>query len=195
MSEKLPDKFYQQPTLTVAQSLLGCILRTMIDGREASGLIVETEAYHQDSDEASHAFRGVTKRTEVMFGAPGHAYVYFIYGAHFCVNVVTEQSGIGAAVLIRALEPLTGVEVMQKRRGTQDPLRLTNGPGKLCQAVGITKAFNGASFLDSPNISLLHGTRVRPSRISTSKRIGISKSKELPWRFYITDSLYVSPVR
>lgn len=192
VAKKLPYRFYQHSTLAVAQSLLGCILRTKIDGKETSGIIVETEAYHQESDEASHSYRGLTKRTEVMFGPPGHAYVYFIYGAHFCVNVVTEAQGVGAAVLIRALEPLIGIPVMQHRRGTQELLRLTNGPGKLCQALGITKAFNGESFLSSPNVSLLQGTRFSASQIITAKRIGISKSKELPWRFYLKDNPHVS---
>src|SRR5689334_8216577 len=140
---KLPRSFYAQPTLQVARQLLGkYLVREHPDGKTA-GKIVETEAYAGPHDLACHAAKGRTARTEVMFGPPGHAYVYFIYGVYYCLNIVTEETGHASAVLIRAVEPVEGVELIQRRRKTSELRKLASGPGKLCLAMSIDKALNG----------------------------------------------------
>jgi len=189
MAEKrLPD--LRLDVVEVASQLLGCFLAREIDGQSVVGRIVETEAYHQ-SDAASHSYRGRTPRTEVMFGPPGRAYVYFTYGMHYCMNVVTGPVGEGSAVLIRALEPLEGIDVMRaKRAGCRDH-ELTNGPAKLCYAFEINKSLNGHDLSQKP-LQLLPGKAVVQKNIVTTTRIGISESKEKPWRFYIRDNPFVS---
>lgn len=174
-------------SLLAARSLLGCrLVHTSSEGI-TSGYIVETEAYHA-SDEASHSFRGPTPRTAVMFGPAGYLYVYFTYGMHFCINVVTGPEGNGQAVLIRALQPLDGLELMKMRRGTDK--NLTNGPGRLAQAMGIDLSYNGENLLEQSGVWLEPG--FKPTAIMSSRRIGITKAVEKPWRFFVGDNPFVS---
>jgi DNA-3-methyladenine glycosylase len=154
-----------------------------------SGTIVETEAYTGAEDPGSHAFRGPTPRNSVMFGPPGHAYVYRSYGIHACLNVVTDPEGVPGAVLIRALEPLRGIEIMTRNRGGKAGVELCNGPGKLCQALGIGLNLNGADLSNGP-LCLEAGTV--PERIERSSRIGLTQGADLPYRFYVAGSRYVS---
>lgn len=183
------DFLYEAPEI-VARRLLGCLIIREIDGQKLVGKIVETEAYHQ-SDAASHSYRGRTPRVDVMFGLPGFCYVYFTYGMHYCMNVVTGPEGEGSAVLIRALEPLEGLEVLAKNRGGLSGVQLMNGPAKLCQALQIDKGFNGHDLTKKPLI-----LRVRPAiasaNIIQTTRIGISRDVDRPWRFYIRDNAFVS---
>jgi DNA-3-methyladenine glycosylase len=174
----------------VARDLVGCVL---VHGRTA-GVIVETEAYHQ-SEPACHAYVGVTGRTHVLFGAPGTVYVYRSYGIHALVNVVCEPEGVGAAVLIRALEPLDGLDLMRERRGLQRPEDLCSGPGKLTQALDIELGLNGSDLLGGP-------IAIEPPRagwdapeLLAGPRIGITKAAELPWRYCAAGSRYVSRPR
>jgi DNA-3-methyladenine glycosylase len=180
----LPDS-----AVDAARRLLGCQLICEIDGIKAVVRIVETEAYDQ-SDAASHSYKGRTPRTEIMFGPAGRLYVYFTYGMHYCCNVVIGAEGEGSAVLIRAVEPLQGIELLEQRRkrtGTE----VTNGPAKLCQALGITKALNGHD-LHLPPLRLQQATRLPDQEIVQTTRIGISQAKDVPWRFYIRGNSYVS---
>ena len=173
----------------VAPKLLGCIIERDIDGITLRGRIVETEAYDQ-TDVASHSYNGQTPRTKVMFGPAGYLYVYFTYGMHYCCNVVVGEDGYGAAVLIRAVEPLDGIDYMEKRRG-RNGIEATNGPAKFCQAFGIGKEQNGVHLTDG-EIRLIPQVALPESDITETTRIGISEAKEIPWRFYITDSPWVS---
>lgn len=173
-----------------APKLLGCILERQLGNTTLRVRIVETEAYDQ-TDVASHSFNGETPRTSVMFGEPGHLYVYFTYGMHYCCNVVTGPKGHGAAVLIRAVEPLNGEEVMQELRGNKPGVEVTNGPAKTCQALSIDKALNGHHLSHSPLV-LKPGTLAPDESVIQTTRIGISKGVDLPWRFYIKDNPYVS---
>src|SRR5947209_4166821 len=144
MAAKLSRRFFARPTLSVARELLNQRLVRVHEGERLSGIIVETEAYVGEDDSAAHSFHGRTARTAIMYGAPGHAYVYFTYGMHWMLNIVTEPAGFPAAVLIRAIEPDEGLPIMQSRRGPRAaPARLTDGPAKLAQALGIDKALNG----------------------------------------------------
>jgi DNA-3-methyladenine glycosylase len=181
---RLDASFYGRSVHEVARDLIGCIVRH----GETAGRIVETESYHME-EPACHAYAGVTERTDTLFGPPGRAYVYFSYGIHSLLNAVCEPEGVGAAVLIRALEPVDGLDAMRERRGLQRAEDLCSGPGKLTQALGIGLALNGGSLVDGP-IELLQGER-RP-RIATGERIGITKAVELPWRFCDADSRHVS---
>ena len=170
---------------TVARSLIGCVVRH----GETAGVIVETEAYHE-SEPACHAFVGRTQRTVTLFGPPGVAYVYRSYGVHAMLNAVAEPDGIGAAVLIRALEPLEGVQLMRERRGRERVEELCSGPGKLTQALGIQLAHNGGDLDEGPvTITPAGGA---PRAIVSSRRIGITKAVELPWRFSVAGSRFVS---
>lgn len=171
-----------------AKQLLGCFLEREIDGKLVRVKIVETEAYDQ-TDAASHSFNGRTPRTDVMFGPAGHLYVYFTYGMHYCCNVVVGKEGMGSAVLIRAVEPVGGEALLAKRRTGKSGVELTNGPAKLCQALGINKAMNGHSLEKAPLKLILTD---EPKEIITTKRVGISKEKDKPWRFYLKGSIYVS---
>lgn len=193
----LPHTFYDRPTLAVARALLGATLVHETPEGRVSGRIVETEAYTSPHDQASHAYRGETPRNRVMFGPPGHAYVYVSYGIHHMLIVVTEPSGVAAAVLIRALEPIDGVEMMARRRGLPERewderrlCRLAAGPGRLCQAMGITLRLNGAD-LTQPPLYILPREDDEPPIVQTT-RIGITRSVELPWRFYVDGSRAVS---
>lgn len=190
MPRKLPRSFYARPTLEVAPDLLGKIL-VRVEGRTVtSGRIVEVEAYRNTDDPASHAHRGLTPRNTLMFGQAGHAYVYFIYGMYFCVNAVTESEGIAGACLIRALEPIEGVKIMQKRRGMDRLYDLANGPGKLCVAMAIDRSLNGADFLDDTLYVADNG--FCDFKIKKSPRIGIRVGTDKRWRFFIKGSEFVS---
>ncbi len=194
---KLNRKFYTRDVLYVAQNLLGKILVKNTDGRIYAGKIVEVEAYDGTFDEAAHTFIGKTKRNEIMFGEGGYFYVYFTYGAHFCCNVVTGVRDIGTAVLLRAVEPLLGIEEMARNRfghnlvNEKEKFNLTSGPGKLCKAFDINKQQNKID-LTGNEIFILNQKKVSSNKIITTKRIGIKKSVDLPWRFYIKDNPYVS---
>jgi DNA-3-methyladenine glycosylase len=203
----LPRSFYLRPTLQVARDLLGKKIIRKVDAKLLIGRIVEVEAYCK-GDPASHAFRGRTKRNDVMFLEGGHLYVYFTYGMHFCANVVTGNEGIGEAVLIRAIEPLVGIEVMTKNRfpnlcaegayasGVQSLnhktlINLSNGPAKFCQAFGIARKENGADLLNS-EISITDGDPIPSKLIKRSSRIGIQQGVEKKWRFFIAGNTWVS---
>lgn len=181
--------FLDAPASEVAPRLLGCELVRQIDGHSVRVRIVETEAYDQ-TDIASHSYRGRTPRTDVMFGPAGHLYVYFTYGMHYCCNIVVGEEGYGAAVLIRGVEPLEGIETVEGRRG-KTGVQATNGPAKLCQALAIDKALNGYD-LSAGEIRLVPRPPLTPRAITRTTRIGISQGKGTPWRFYITGNPYVS---
>jgi DNA-3-methyladenine glycosylase len=190
MRTRLDRKFYNRSTLKVAKELLGKYL-VVKKGRSCfSGKIVETEAYVGRNDPASHAYRGMTPRNEVMFGDPGHAYVYLTYGMHHCLNFVTERKGFPAAVLIRALEPAEGIQIMKRRRKTGDLKNLTSGPAKLCRALGIDRTLNGADLCS--DIIYVEDRGNRPTKIVSTSRIGIGEGKDKKWRFYIGDNEFVS---
>ena len=173
-----------------AQRLLGCLLVRQLEGAQLIGRIVETEAY-DETDAASHSYHGKTPRTAVMFGPSGYLYVYFTYGMHYCCNIVTGPEGIGSAVLIRAIEPLKGNEVMSvNRRGVQG-VDLTNGPAKVCQALRIDKVLNGHDLNQVP-LQLVEYPAIPTRDITQTTRIGINRAKDRLWRFYITDSISVS---
>ncbi len=182
--------FLNDSASIVAPRLLGCIVEREIDGHVLRARIVETEAYDQ-TDVASHSFNGQTPRTKVMFGPPGHLYVYFTYGMHYCCNIVVGEEGHGAAVLLRALEPLSGMEIMSENRGGRTGIDMTNGPAKLCQAFAIDKTLNGTD-LSSETLRLIPQTPLKTTQITQTTRIGISQGKDVPWRFYITDNDWVS---
>ena len=182
----LPREFYERSTLKVARDLLGARLVRNLDGKRLAGYITETEAYVGENDLGCHAKAGRTPRTAVMYGAAGHAYVYFTYGNHWMLNVVTQRQGFPAAVLIRAIQPIDGVQVMTARRSGRD----TFGPGKLTQAMAITKAENGADLTAAHGrLRIEEGVRVPDSRVSKGPRVGLNgvpepwKSK--PWRFLV----------
>jgi DNA-3-methyladenine glycosylase len=179
-----------KPSLEVAPRLLGCILEREINGRIVSGRIVETEAYDQN-DAASHSYRGQTPRTDIMFGPAGFLYVYFTYGMHYCCNVVTGQPGEGSAVLIRALEPLEGEDIMSANRHTLSGHTLTNGPAKLCQALNIKKELNGHDLMKSPLKLVLQPPQKAEDIVQTT-RIGITQAKDAPLRFYLKGNPFVS---
>jgi len=182
--------FLQGSALEVAPRLLGCILERELDGQIVRVRIVETEAYDQ-TDVASHSYKGRTPRTDVMFGPAGHLYVYFTYGMHYCCNITVGEEGYGAAVLIRAVEPLDGEEVLSTHRGNRAGVDLTNGPAKLCQALAIDKALNGHDLQRSP-LRLFPQTSLVKEAITQTTRIGISQGKDLPWRFFETNNPYIS---
>lgn len=194
---KLPKSFYIRNELTVARELLGKIFVRKINGVELTGKIVEIEAYNGQMDEASHAYIGKTERNKVMFLPGGLLYVYFTYGMYFCSNVVTGKENKGNAVLLRAIEPLDNIELMAKNRfgktkiSEKEKRNLTNGPGKLCIALNIAREQNGTD-LTGNEIFICDNDSVKESDIVTSKRIGIKKSVDLPWRFYIKDNPYIS---
>lgn len=188
----LTPEFYRRPTVTVARDLLGKVFVRRAGRDVLSGRIVEVEAYHQDGDEAAHSYGGERGRNRVMFRDGGLLYVYFTYGMHFCMNVVTEREGTGAAVLIRALEPMEGLAEMRTNRGEgKKDGDLTNGPAKLCQALGIGRGENGLP-LDGEVVGIYEDDRVQNGEIGVSTRIGISRSTELPWRFFLTGNRWVS---
>jgi DNA-3-methyladenine glycosylase len=190
---KIPRSFYEQNTLEVARQLLGkYLVRQHADG-PTSGRIVETEAYIGPEDKACHASRGRTARTEIMFGRAGHAYVYLIYGFHCMLNIVTEAVDIPAAVLIRAVEPADGIQLMQSRRRTAELRSLASGPGKLCQAFAIDRTLNGDDLCGQ--VIYVEDRREPAPRVVTAPRIGVDyagKWKHKPWRFLIRNNDFVS---
>jgi DNA-3-methyladenine glycosylase len=179
--------FYARSVHDVAHDLVGCVVR---HGATA-GRIVEVESYHEE-EPACHAYIGPRPRTEVLFGPPGHAYVYRSYGIHALLNAVAEEDGVGAAVLIRALEPVEGIEVMRTRRAVARDDELTNGPGKLTEALGIGLELNGADLRNGPIRIEPRDESQREPRIVTGERIGITKAADLPWRFCDAGSRWVS---
>ncbi len=185
---RLPHEFYARPTLEVARNLLGQRLVRVLDGRRLAGRIVETEAYIGEDDLASHASRGRTPRTDPMFGPPGYAYVYFIYGMYYCLNVVTEPEGVPAAVLVRAIEPLEGMEVMRQRRPGQPDADLANGPGKLCQALAIDLRLNRSDMVAGSALFIESDDPVDPAWVLQTPRVGVRGDRlalERPWRFVV----------
>lgn len=197
LNKKLPRKFYLRPVITVAKELLGKILIKKEGKIFLSGRIVEVEAYDGRIDKASHSFKGKTKRNEVMFKEGGFFYVYFTYGNHFCCNVVTGKANHGAAVLIRAIEPLEGINKMIRRRfnrplkNEKEIFNLTSGPGKISQAFSFNLKHCGVD-LTGDEIFILDQPKLKKSKIGVSKRIGITKSTELPWRFFEIGNPFLS---
>lgn len=203
--QPLPRAFYQRDPVAVARDILGMELLYATPEGETGGYIVETEAYHGHRDAASHAYRGRTDRNAVMFGPCGHAYVYFTYGMHHCFNIVTGVQDEPAAVLVRAVHPSRGVELMRRRRGPLSRERgeralrdLVNGPGKLCQAFGLTREHNGSDLTGMP-LTIQAPREGGPcsgnpdaAEIVITTRIGIARDVQLPWRFYIKDDPFVS---
>ena len=195
--EILPRKFYTREVKVVAKDLLGKILVKKDGNSILAGKIVEVEAYDGKIDQAAHTFIGKTKRNQIMFNEGGYFYVYFTYGTHYCCNVVTGKKDHGTAVLIRAIEPVKGVKKMIENRYGRDLLNekerfnLTSGPGKVCQAMGINKSHYGADLTDD-TIFIMDSHKIQKDMIVITKRVGIKKSIELPWRFYIKDNPYVS---
>ncbi|HSL89945.1 MAG TPA: DNA-3-methyladenine glycosylase [Ignavibacteriaceae bacterium] len=193
----LTKKFYSRPVLKVARDLLGKILVKVESDKLLTGRIVEVEAYDGNSDQAAHSFNDRTERNEVMFREGGYFYVYFTYGVHHCCNVVTGRKDHGTAVLIRAIEPIDGIETMAKRRfgkkklSDKEIINLTNGPGKICQAFGFTRKDSGAD-LTGNKIFLIDQPKLKKSKTGISERIGITKSKELKWRFFEIGNPYLS---
>jgi DNA-3-methyladenine glycosylase len=188
----LPAAFYARETTLVARELLGAVLECTVRGTRCRGRIVETEAYMGEEDPACHAAAGRTARTEVLYGPPGCAYVYFIYGMHWCVNAVTRRAGLPSAVLIRAVEPLEGIGAMRRRRDHRRDRELTNGPGKLCAAFGITgPRHHGASLIASP-LRILAGDGVPEADVAVTPRVGIVKAAEERLRWIVRSSEFVS---
>ena len=184
----LPRMFFHRPVPDVARDLIGATL--LVGG--VGGTVVETEAYARD-DPASHSFGGRTTRNASMFGPTGHAYVYRSYGVHWCLNAVCDAEALGSAVLVRALEPTVGIELMRERRGVADLRRLCSGPGRLCQALGVTGALDRLP-LDAP--PFVFEGRSEPMRIAEGRRIGITRAAETPWRFCLSSSEFLSrPLR
>lgn len=180
--KRLTKDFFERDTVEVAKELIGCTLIRRCGETEAAAIITETEAYKGFEDAASHAFRGMTPRNKVMFGEPGRLYVYFTYGMHHCMNIVTEKEGVAGAVLLRAAVPLQGEEWFAGNRPKAAPRQWMNGPGKLTQAFAIDLSLNGLDLADSrqDGLTVLEG---QPLPFLSTPRIGISKATELPWRF------------
>ncbi len=196
-NNKIDIDFYTRDVITVAREVLGKIFVNETNNDLLSGKIVEVEAYHGATDKSAHSYFGVTKRNNIMFENGGLLYVYLIYGIHYCCNIVTGKQGEGDAVLIRGIEPLSGIEKMVSNRynksdiSNREKMNLLNGPGKICQAFDINKDQNGIN-LTGNKIYLLDNEKVKEEDIITTKRIGIQKSKDLKWRFYIKNNQYVS---
>ncbi len=185
-----PDSF-RLPTLELAQELLGKLLVRCIDGKRRSGWIVETEAYLPQDDPASHSFRGPGKKNRSMYLPPGHLYVYPIH-AKYCMNVVTERRGLGAAVLIRALEPFEDHEGLRTTRKKDQPREWMRGPAKACQALHVDRDLDGISLLDSEDIWIEHSVVIHRESVRCSNRIGISMATDKPWRFFVDGNRFVS---
>ena len=188
MGERIPRSFYDRPALQVARALLGMRLVRIEDGRRLAGIILETEAYRGEEDQGCHCRAGLTRRTQVMYGPPGHVYVYFTYGMHWMLNFVVERQGFPAAILIRAIQPLEGVETIAARRGSQPQARWTDGPAKICQALNIDKGLNGAD-LCAPQAELFveWGQPIPDESVTIGPRVGLNSVpepwKSIPWRF------------
>jgi DNA-3-methyladenine glycosylase len=192
---RLERGFYARDTLIVARELLGKRLVRRWNGQRIAGQIVEAEAYIGQEDQACHAARGRTARNAVMFGPPGYAYVYFVYGMHHCFNVVTEREGLAAAVLIRALQPLEGLDAMLQLREGRSGVVLTNGPAKLCYALAIDRALNGTDLVAGQELWIEQDQSIPDAAVETGPRIGVrgdARALTVPWRFWIKDNRYVS---
>lgn len=188
----LPRAFYDRDTALVSRELLGAVLECRTRDGVASGRVVETEAYVGPHDPACHAVAGVTDRTRHLFGPPGVAYVYLIYGMYWCFNAVTREEGHGSAVLVRALEPLDGESLMRRRRpNAKSRHELTSGPGKLCLALGIVGSHSGR-WLDQPPLRILVGDRIPDDDVVVTPRIGITRAADWPLRYFVRDSPFVS---
>ena len=187
----VPRSFYDRPTEEVARDLLGAVLEHRSAEGVVRGRIVETEAYLGPHDPACHAAAGLTARTRTLHGPPGTAYVYFIYGMHWCFNAVTREEGHGSAVLVRALEPLSGLDLMRDRRGVERDVELTSGPARLCDAFAITRAQDGVS-LQRGALRILEGREVPDEEVVIGPRIGIRKAADWPLRFHIRGNRFVS---
>ena len=193
--DRLPRAFYRRDTLAVARDLLGQRLVRVSKGVRVAGRIVEVEAYDGARDSASHAHRGPTERNASMFGPPGHAYIYFIYGMHHCFNVVTEPEGHGAAVLVRSLEPVEGIEGMRARRAGREGRALANGPAKLCYALAIDRTLDGADLVEGEVLWIEREEAVPEERVARGPRVGVRGDEwavRVPWRFWIEGNPYVS---
>ncbi len=192
MFSLLPVEFYSRNTLVVAREVLGKVLVREIQGALLKGVIVEAEAYREADDPASHAYRGPTNRNRVMFGRAGAAYVYFTYGNHYCLNFVTEREGVAGAVLIRAVEPTEGVELMMVNRQVADVRNLTNGPGKLTKALSINREHNGLDLTLGKDLFVTQPDNPPPMEIGRSRRIGVKDGADKPWRFYVVNNPFIS---
>jgi len=193
LGSPLAVAFYDRPTEIVSRELLGAILECRTPEGVTRGRIVETEAYVGPDDPACHAAAGLTPRTECLFGPPGMAYVYLIYGMYWCFNAVTRERGHGSAVLIRAVSPVDGIALMRRRRPKVKRDRdLTNGPGKLCRAMGIVGSMSGASLRKGP-VVIRSGGDVPDRDVVVTPRIGITRAADWPLRFFVRDDPYVSP--
>ena len=187
----LPPSFYDRPTEEVARELLGAVLEHRTGEGTVRGRIVETEAYLGPHDPACHAAAGLTARTRTLHGPPGQAYVYFIYGMHWCFNAVTREEGHGSAVLIRAVEPISGLELMRRRRDVERDVDLTSGPARLCDAFGIGREQNGVR-LDRGPLRILSGPQLPDEDVLVTPRIGIRKAADWPLRFLVKGNRFVS---
>jgi DNA-3-methyladenine glycosylase len=188
----LPVAFFRRPTEVVAAELIGKIVVSTVGGLLTAGRIVETEAYLGYDDPASHGYRHRRNaRNEALFGPPGIWYVYLSYGMHWCANLVCQRAGLASAVLLRALEPLEGLDVMRERRGELPDRQLCSGPGRLCQALGINRDLDGSAMAEGP-VVVLRGDRVAVSAISATPRIGITKAADWPLRFHLAGSRWTS---
>jgi DNA-3-methyladenine glycosylase len=195
VGRSLPSSFYDRSTEQVARELLGAILEHRSADGVASGRIIETEAYLGPDDPACHAVAGRTERTWHLHGPPGIAYIYFIYGVHWCFNAVTREEGHGSAVLVRALEPIAGLDLMRQRRpGARRDIDLANGPGKLCQALGVDGSLDGAR-LDRGPLRILVGEPVDDAQVDVTARIGITRAADWPLRWLVRANPYVSSGR
>jgi DNA-3-methyladenine glycosylase len=189
---KLARSFFARSSAEVSRDLLGRLLvRHLPDRQRLVARIVETEAYQED-DPASHSFRGLTERTRVMFGPPGHLYVYFIYGMHFCMNVVTGRDGEGSAVLLRAAEPLEGLPEMIRRRRAESPRLLCSGPGRLCEALAIGRSQNGTDLVGGRELQVLAGQPIADEEVTATPRVGVIAAHDKPWRFLVRGNPHVS---
>lgn len=188
----LTRNFYARDTVVVAKALLGKLLVRRLGKKMLIGKIVEVEAYKGFEDPASHAYRGETSRNKVMFGRAGHAYIYFTYGNHYLLNVKTERIGVPGAVLIRALEPLVGVETMLKLRGVNDVRNLTNGPGKLTKALNITAKLNGLDLTRENKLFICKPKNNEKFEVECGRRVGIKVGLDKLWRFYVKNNPYIS---
>jgi DNA-3-methyladenine glycosylase len=190
--KRLPRAFFEAETPVVARRLLGKRLVRVVEGRMLSGILVEVEAYRGADDPASHAYGGKTARNEVMFGEPGHAYVYLSYGRNECLNVTCEPVDTPGAVLIRALDPVEGVDFMMKNRRTTEITNLASGPGRLTQAMKIDRSLNGEDMVTSDRLYLTDGRTVEKRSVNEGGRVGVSRGMEHQWRFFIVGNEYVS---
>ena len=191
----LPRRFYARPTLTVARELLGKELVWRGNGGPMGGVIVEVEAYLGAGDPASHAYRGETRRNRTMFGAPGHAYVYFTYGMHHCLNVVTEEAGTPHAILLRALMPSTGLDRWRAARPDLPLARIASGPGRLCRALGLDRAHDGLDLTRSDLVIRARPGAAAAGEVRCGPRIGIRLAQALPYRFWLAGEPAVSGPR